>query len=138
MSTAEPYSINKLADITAYDRRTIAERLKSLQSIKQGRSNAKYYDPRRALPLIYAVDKKSTDKTIEQERLRKTREEADKIALENAKLRGELVDLPTVEKAIEDICVTVRAKVLGSSLTDEEKDEILESLYKLKDKGDKQ
>src|SRR5690348_3357771 len=70
--------------------------------------------------------------TIEQEKLRKTKEEADEVALRNEKSRGNLIDIETVKKAGEGIFVSFRQKILSSSLLDSEKDEILNDLRNLK------
>lgn len=66
------------------------------------------------------------------EKLRKLREEADKLALENERTRGNLVEIEAVYKHFEGIFVAFRQRVLGSSLTEEEKDEFLRDLRRLK------
>lgn len=68
----------------------------------------------------------------EAERLRKTREEADKIALENEKTRGGLVEIEAVYRHFSGLFVALRAKILASSLTDDEKDQILNDLRGIK------
>ena len=71
---------------------------------------------------------------IEAERLRKTREEADKLALANARARGELVDVDSVGRLGEAVFVRVRAKILSSpSLTDDEKDQLLKEILQLEE-----
>lgn len=67
----------------------------------------------------------------ESERLRKTREEADKLALANARSRGELVEIAAVKKLGEKVMVALRNKVLNMPLTDEEKDRCLVELMDL-------
>jgi hypothetical protein len=69
---------------------------------------------------------------IDAERLRKTKEEADRIALENEKLRGELVEVAMVKQLGETIFVGLRQKILASSMTDQEKDELLTDMSSLK------
>ncbi len=70
--------------------------------------------------------------TLATERLRKLKEEADKVALENDKTRGKLVEIEAVYKHFEGIYVAFRARILASGLGDEEKDEILNDLRGLK------
>lgn len=70
----------------------------------------------------------------EAERLRKTKEEADKIALANAKERGEVVEIGAVIQFGEKVFAAVRQKILNMPLTDEEKDKCLSELLSLKDK----
>lgn len=72
---------------------------------------------------------------IQGEQLRKTREEADKIALANAKDRNKLVETERVIKFCNGIGVVLRQKLLASSLTDDEKDELLAEIKKLFDSG---
>jgi phage terminase Nu1 subunit (DNA packaging protein) len=68
---------------------------------------------------------------IEAERLRKTREEADKLALANARSRGDLVEIQSVKKLGEKVMVAVRNRILNMPLTDEEKDRCLTELMDL-------
>ena len=69
---------------------------------------------------------------IDVERLRKLTEEADKLALDNEKTRGGLVEIEAVYKHFQGLFVALRSRLLASSLTDEEKDELLGDLRKLK------
>ncbi len=66
------------------------------------------------------------------ERLRKLKEEADKVALENEKTRGGLVEIEAVYKHFEAVFVAFRARILASDLGDQEKDELLNDLRRLK------
>ncbi len=70
--------------------------------------------------------------TMAAEKLRKLKEEADRVALENERTRGKLVEVEAVYKHFEGIFVSFRARVLASSLSNEEKDELLNDLRKLK------
>lgn len=69
---------------------------------------------------------------IEAETLRKLTEDADKVALQNEKTRGSLVEIESVYRHFEHIFVSLRARILASGLMPEEKDEILNDLRKLK------
>lgn len=69
---------------------------------------------------------------IEAETLRKVSEEADKVALQNEKTRGSLVEIEAVYKHFEGLFVSLRARILASGLVTEEKDELLNDLRKLK------
>jgi hypothetical protein len=71
---------------------------------------------------------------IHGEVLRKTREEADKLALANEKERGRLLDAEAVYKHYEGAFVVCRQKLLASELSDEGKDELLTDLRALKTK----
>lgn len=61
----------------------------------------------------------------EAEKLRKTTEEADRLALANARSRGETVDIAAVKKLGEKVMVALRNRILNMPLTDEEKDKCL-------------
>jgi phage terminase Nu1 subunit (DNA packaging protein) len=67
----------------------------------------------------------------EAEKLRKTREEADRLALANARSRGELVEIAAVKKLGEKVMIALRNRVLNMPLTDEEKDRCLIELMEL-------
>ncbi len=65
---------------------------------------------------------------IEAERLRKTKEEADKLELHNARTRGELVEIAAVKKLGERVMIAIRSKILNFPITDDEKDALLREL----------
>jgi len=69
---------------------------------------------------------------FEAEQLRKLKEEADRVALENEKTRGNLVETEEVYKHFEGVFVGLRARVLASGLIEQEKDELLDDLRRLK------
>ncbi|MCP5534366.1 MAG: hypothetical protein H7A48_14440 [Akkermansiaceae bacterium] len=69
----------------------------------------------------------------EAEKLRKTREEADRLAIANARARGELVEIAAVKKLGEKFMVALRQRILAMPLTDEEKDRCLGEIVGLKD-----
>lgn len=68
---------------------------------------------------------------IEAERLRKTTEEADKLALANARSRGELVEVQSVKRLGERVMVAIRSRILQFPLSDDEKDTLLTELMDL-------
>jgi phage terminase Nu1 subunit (DNA packaging protein) len=70
---------------------------------------------------------------IEAERLRKTKEEADKLALANARSRGEVVEVASVKRLGEKVMAAVRNRILSMPMTDEEKDGCLRELLSLSD-----
>ena len=69
----------------------------------------------------------------EAERLRKTKEEADRLAIQNARSRGELIEISTVKKLGQDVVKTVTTCILNMPMTDEEKDGCLRNLLALGD-----
>lgn len=56
---------------------------------------------------------------IDAERLRKTKEEADKLELDNRRRRGELLDAAEVKAAIERICFIQRQNFMLSGMPPE-------------------
>jgi phage terminase Nu1 subunit (DNA packaging protein) len=68
---------------------------------------------------------------IRREQLRRTKEEADRLALANARSRGELVEIAAVKKLGEKVMIAIRNRVLNMPLTDEEKDRCLIELMEL-------
>lgn len=69
---------------------------------------------------------------LDAERLRKTTEEADKLALANARSRGELVEIAMVKRLGQNVMVAVRNRILSMPMTDDEKDACLRELLELK------
>ena len=78
-----------------------------------------------------AKDEGETD--FERERLRRTKEEADKLELANAKTRGELVEVAMVKKLGEKVMAAMKTRILNLKLSEDEKDKILRDLLSLKD-----
>ncbi len=70
---------------------------------------------------------------IRREQLRKTREEADKLAIANARTRGELVEIAAVKKLGEKFMIALRQRILSFPITNEEKDRCLGEIVALKD-----
>lgn len=69
---------------------------------------------------------------ITGERLRKTREEADRIAIENEKSRGVLIEAEVVYRTYETVFVVIRQKILALEIPDGDKDELINELRALK------
>ena len=76
-------------------------------------------------------DENQTD--LRREQLRRTKEEADKLALQNARARGELVEISAVKKLGEKVMVAMRNRILAMPLTDEEKDKCLLEILALEE-----
>lgn len=68
---------------------------------------------------------------LDAERLRKMTEEADKLALANARSRGELVEVTAVKKLGEKVMVAIRSRIMQFPLSDDEKDKLLTELLSL-------
>ena len=64
----------------------------------------------------------------QSERTRLYREQADRLAIANAKSRSEQVDAETVFKAYEGVFIAIRQTILASNLGDAEKSELLANL----------
>jgi phage terminase Nu1 subunit (DNA packaging protein) len=70
---------------------------------------------------------------IKKHQLRRTKEEADKLELANARTRGELVEVAKVKRLGEQVMSGIKTKILNMPLTDDEKDKCLRDLLSLKD-----
>jgi len=80
----------------------------------------------------YLDDLEKQSGSLQGQRLRKLTEEADKLALDNEKTRGGLVETEAVYKHLEGVFVALRARILASNLDDLDKDQILNDLRQLK------
>lgn len=65
---------------------------------------------------------------IRAERLRKTREEADHVALKNAEARRELLPAVEVYRCLEGTFTVIRQEILGSLLPEDTRNSILSHL----------
>ena len=121
------YTVARFAQLTGMDRHTLASRISEMGLAPVAKSklqNADIYTIRDLVRAVLGGD-------IEAERLRKTREEADKLALANSRARGELVEIAAVKKLGEKVMIAIRNRLLNMPLTDEEKDKCLLELMAL-------
>ncbi len=125
-----PVTISGWAKATGCDRHTIQKAVEEMRIQPAGKvvggkaAGTNTYRIRDLLKAAMGGD-------IEKERLRKTTEEADKLALANARSRGELVEIALVKKLGEQVMVAVRNRILNMPMTDEEKDSCLRELLAL-------
>jgi phage terminase Nu1 subunit (DNA packaging protein) len=70
---------------------------------------------------------------IKKHQLRRTKEEADKLELANARTRGDLVEVWKVISFFEKQTVAMRSVIINSSTTEDAKDKLLGNLARLKD-----
>lgn len=122
------YTVARFSQLAGFDRHTLASRIAEMNIEPVGKSQSQAADMFSIRDLVRAV----LGGDLEAERLRKTREEADKLALANARSRGELVEISAVKKLGEKVMVAIRNRLLNMPLTDEEKDRCLTDLMDLK------
>jgi hypothetical protein len=104
-------SINQLSELTGKDRRTIKTKLTGVQA-EPGAKGAHLYDPRDALPALYAAEStKDTEKQLGQESLLLERAKRQKLEIEVGRLRGELLPIDEIAKAVERQYSYVRAQI---------------------------
>jgi phage terminase Nu1 subunit (DNA packaging protein) len=104
------------------DRKTLQKRLNA-EEVEPGKDGK--YSTKQIASAVFG--------DIQGERLRKTREEADNLALKNAELRGELASVEAVKSIGAEFCLSMRAKILASQLEQEAKNEILADIAAMAD-----
>lgn len=128
---ADPtFTVAGFAKVTGCDRHTIGKRLAELGAEPVGKSKRQRADEFTLRDLVKAASL-STD--ADEQRLRKTTAEAERIELANARSRGELIEIASVKKLGERVMIALRSRVLALPLTDEEKDRCLAELRGLGD-----
>jgi DNA-binding Lrp family transcriptional regulator len=108
-------SMSQLAEATGVDRRTVKSRLAELEHVKKD-GKAIIYDAHRALPLVLGMagsSESQTDKLLKEASLRRESAAADKLEIENAKTRGELVAIEDVTRTVAKEYTYVRASILS-------------------------
>lgn len=103
-------SINRLAELTGRANKTIKGRLEPLKPVKEGA--AYLYESKEALPLIYDLQT-AGDLDITEERARLAHHQANKTALEEAVLKGDLIPAEEVLAQWERLVSGFRAKMLA-------------------------
>ncbi len=97
-------SISQLAELTAYDRRTIAKSLKDLRSI-DGERGALLYESTEALPALFKVD------SLEAARAKQANSQASLNAVREQDLRRQRIPLQVVADTMDEVF-----QALGSTL----------------------
>jgi phage terminase Nu1 subunit (DNA packaging protein) len=106
-------TLEGLARITGRTYRTIRDRLSVLEPVKRS-TRGIFYDSRKALALIYddgGRDPEGLD--LSRERAALARMQRRKLEIEVARLRGKLVPVEQVGRALEFLAVTFRSRLLA-------------------------
>ena len=121
-SRIEPvrWTVEQAASEFGINPRTLSSRIKT-QGIEKG-NDGKFS----TLDICRAIFN-----DYEKERTRKITEEANGFALDNAARRGQLADKADLMSRYETIWSSMRATILNSSLTQVEKDALIDDLGKL-------
>lgn len=126
-------TISKWARATGCDRHTMQKAIEAIGikptgKVKSGKASGNdTYSVRDLFKAASGGD-------IKAEQLRKTREEADKIELANARNRGELVAVQDMVRVGEKIFAALRQRILNMPLTEEESDKCLSEVLRLRDR----
>ena len=125
-------SINKLAELTGKDRRTVAHRLADLPA-KDGAHSARLYDSRKALELIYEVSGKTTEEARREDYIQRAalakarREEIDRTRIP--------IEIPmrATDQALQHLVALLKAAE-GKALTEQLINKLLEEFRAIPDK----
>lgn len=112
---ARLWTINALAVELGRDRRALSRALEDLEPDESEGTErvTRKYRLARVIEHLYSASPDGEALNGEFERARKDREAADKLALENAKTRGELAVVSDVVRFVGDHNAAVRAKLLA-------------------------
>lgn len=109
----------------ACDRHELATKLSALKAEPTDTKNGGKVYRLRDLVLAYAGGDERA------ERLRKTRAESERIELQNARSRGELIEVARVTRLGQRVMIAIRNRILQFPITDDEKDALLTELLNL-------
>ncbi len=124
----EPYAMTASAfsALMGSDRHELTKKLSALNAKPSGTRNGGQLFALRDLVLAFAGGDERA------ERIRRTRAEAERVELQNARTRGELVEVSKVIEAGEKVMAAARAKILAMPITDREKHAILMNFLSLR------
>ena len=113
---ALPYlSISQLSVLTGKDRATVKKKLMNVKPYSE-KANATLYDGREALKYLVepiVEDEKATSKKLLEEQLRYESARAEKVEIEVARQKGELVAIEDVTRTVGKEYTYVRASILS-------------------------
>jgi len=110
-------SFQDLTDLTGFTYRTVKKRLSNLKPEKEGKSHI--FNSEEALPLIYNKGKPDNEVLdLTKERARLAKEQADRLELQNAESRGQLIPADLVAKtwAKETIAFKTKMRAIPSKV----------------------
>lgn len=107
----ERLTLSQLSRLTGAAKETVAKRLRAAGVAPVGQDGRSlYFEPRLALPVIYRVGE---GLSLESERARLAREQADGQALRNAVARGELLEAADVRATWSSVVLTIKERMRG-------------------------
>jgi len=109
---AEPLSISALSVLTGMGRRTVGHRLGKLEPVRE-KGNAKLYHPPDALKAIYLGGDPQAELKVSHEDARLKKARADKVEMENAVARRELIPADEVVETWVDFVTACRSRLLA-------------------------
>lgn len=116
---AQEWTINGLSVEFRIDRRTVAKRMEPVRPVRV-EGVAKYYAMVDAAPALVDPARRGPRAfeggnvlNLEAERARLAKEQADKTAMENGRLRGDLLPADQVTRAVTGAFARVRARMLS-------------------------
>lgn len=126
----ERWTINRFADETGFDRRTVKKSVDASEREPEIDGRQEYYTLR---DLVEAMSQRPAQKTkeasaLEIELAKKTARQTEILDVELAKLRNQVLETETVFRVWENVIVAIRRLILTSPLPEKQKDAILEQL----------
>ena len=108
-------SYSQLTEWTGKSYRTLKRLLDGLEPVGTGPTNANLWESQQALEAIYCPQTFRSDDGLDlnAERARESKERADKLELENAVRRKELVETSDLAKKLDSDLVSFKTKLTG-------------------------
>lgn len=106
-------SYNQLSEMTGMTYRTIKGRLNGMDPVGTGKNNALLFETKDVLPVLYGDPAVHERLNLEQERARLAKEQADRVEMENAKERKELLPADEVEPFWAAVINNAKTLLLG-------------------------
>ena len=127
---SQQVSINTLAEWTGRDRRTIKARLQSLNPEIVG--SAHNYDSAQALTAIYIGDRPESDTvSLTEARTRESLAKALGAEIENETRLKTRIPIEIVNDANDAFFGLLKAKIMGSKMSDEDKQELIDEMREI-------
>jgi hypothetical protein len=113
MTRSKGWSINALATEFGIDRRTVTRRLDGIPPAREVGGSPVWDLANVAVALAGHAQPAAGELDLTEERARKAKEEADRLEMMNAQMRGELLLRGDVDAAVAGAFARVRARIIG-------------------------
>ena len=127
IKTTAEFTASRFSSLVGADRHEIQKKLAEIKAKPTGtRNGGKVYGLRDLVMAYAGGDERAA-------RVRKLKAESERLEIQNARSRGELIEIAQVKRLGQKITGAIQTKLMSFPLTEDEQDKCLKDLLQLRD-----